>query len=172
MKTSLFFLPSLLSLLAVYPAYAANADFHKAQSAAEKRLDEILWNDTLLMERNQPPNMHNFLVHKQGYNPSLDTGYAQMFTKALINSAAKKKPSICQNDISCTFDYNVISCMDAGADRQNYYLYRTEKVTDKEAIISYGWPAHDEVMGTYRLVKEQGHWKLDGISCLEDQFNM
>ena len=62
----------------------------------------------------------------------------------------------------CGLDYSPITC---AQDSNTTYVYRTEVDQGDEAIIAYAWGKDDKPAATYRLVRQAGQWKIDGIRC-------
>jgi hypothetical protein len=147
--------------------------FHPPQTAAEKALDSIL-----RLSKASDGNLDNFVLKEPYYNPKKDTGYAKLFTPALLATIAKLQADMVRKDCGgkyqkgevCGFDMSPTLC---GQDYPNHYIYRTENQTDKDAIITSEWPESKDDGATYLLISQNGRWVLDGIHCHDmDGFNM
>ena len=160
--------------------------FHFARSDAEKALAEILrlyTNDS---------NMFYYVTGRPYYDAKKDTGYARLFTKNLLQSVGKADSDLiklepdgkCVEGYLCGLDYDPIFCAQDSSD--NGYIYWTTEDDGHKAIIYYLWswgdktdeffPGSDKTYESkkfYRLIKDDDHWKLDGIDCGDGtKFNM
>ena len=147
--------------------------FHPPQTAAEKALDNIL-----RLSISSDGNLDSFVLKEPYYDRRKDTGYAKLFTPALLTTMSKLQADMVQKDCGgkyqkgdvCGFDMSPTLC---GQDYPDRYIYRTEGQTDTEAVVTSAWPKSTDNSATYRLISQDGHWKLDGIHCPEmDGFNM
>jgi hypothetical protein len=112
-----------------------------------------------------------------GYIQKKVTVYPDTFSPGLI--AAWKKASVekplksrepCYYLKLCGSEYDPVTCT---ANNPDYFYYRQERANDHEAIVVTSWPGRREVLGTYKLIKVQAKWQLDGIACSgKDKFNM
>jgi hypothetical protein len=109
-----------------------------------------------------------------------DAHYARLITpglrEAISREEARQVKENCDGKYiegdNCSFDTNTIIC--AQDFPEEGVLFRTEKTGRDMAIITYRWPHGTRVLGTYRLVRAGGVWKLDGIRCHDPtmSFNM
>jgi len=123
-------------------------------------------------------NLLPFVLNRPWYDPKKDTGYAQLFTPALLKAVARAEKMLVQKQCGgtyldgeiCGLDFDPINC---AQDEPDFYLYRIEKQTGKSSIVSVAWNEGDKELSTYRLLLVDGHWTLDGIKCTEKtKFNM
>lgn len=152
---------------------AQSGQFHLPQTAAEKALDSIL---RLSIASNG--NLDFFVLKEPSYKPKKDTGYAKLFTPALLTTIAKLQANMVQKDCGgkykngeiCGFDMSPTTC---SQDYPDHYIYRTEKQADNDVIIASAWPESNDKNDIYHLIFQNGHWALDGIHCADmDGFNM
>jgi hypothetical protein len=175
MKTKLiFFLLLLYITLPLQSAFAKKPPpFHPPKTEAEKALDRIF------MKSDSDDNLFRFILNRPDYNPSKNYGYERFFTKELLKSwreteADIKKGQHCNyNEGLCGMDISPITCGQDGAG----HLFKTIKQTDNEAIMTY---ISEEIFKLYpdtktpyfyKLIKQEGIWKLDGVDCDEVKFN-
>jgi hypothetical protein len=152
---------------------AQSGQFHPPQTAAEKALDNIL-----RLSIASDGNLDAFVLKEPSYNPKKDTGYAKLFTPALLATMAKLQADMVKKDCGgkykkgelCGFDMSPTLC---GQDYPNHYIYRTENQTDSDVAITSVWPESTDDKATYHLISQNGRWVVDGIHCPEmDGFNM
>lgn len=147
--------------------------WHTARSPAEQALAAIL------LRAQQDPRQLDNLFYGRGssdFHPTFD--YGLVLTRALLSSVREAEKALLARDCQgqyhkgevCGFDYLPISCTQ---DWLPTYLYKTQAAADDHVEISYGWPpGPDEVVATYRLIKQAGVWKINGIKCdLGVEFN-
>lgn len=150
----------------------ANQPLHAPNSPVEHALDAIL--KTAGDDDDQLDNLFDGRG-KPDFKKTVD--YTTLLTKALLSAIADREKAIVRQecgghymkDETCGLDYLPINC---AQDTNDSYVYETVKETDSTAEIRYAWP-NQKSDATYRLVLSEGHWKLDGIACVEaDSFNM
>ncbi len=146
-------------------------EFHPPITKQELKLDSIF----KLYETDH--NMYEFLLKRPGYKVS--PKYQLLFTNALTGAiAAAEKKTVKANggyeegEMS-GIDWNLICAQDI----PDHYLYRTIKQNDSMATIGYAWPKNEynkgNTVATYRLVKQNNMWLLDGVACTAGyHFNM
>lgn len=155
---------------------ADDSKFHPTQTEAEKALDRILGLAV------KDANLLYFALGRPWYDPAKDIGYARLFSKALLNAWRKREAVLARENCGeryreedgCGLDYNPIVC---GQDWPDSFLFRTIKSGNANAtIIAVGEGEKVVVrnLRSYRLVKRNGGWKLDGVDCGEEHnsFNM
>lgn len=157
--------PPALAEIALQPS--PQESFHAAQSAPEKALDNIIRNS------DADSNMFDYVLKRPWYNEKKDTGYSQLFTKNLLTAWARAEATLVQKNCGgkyskgevCGIDYNPITC--AQDISEDGYFYKTEKADGRQAVVSYEWSQKDSPteIATYRLVKDDIGWKLDGVNC-------
>jgi hypothetical protein len=178
-RSLILFVVLLLALPTAWAAEipAGEPPFHPPQTAAEKALDGIFRLDTT------DENLLPFAIGEPWYDPAKDTGYARHFTNPLLKAWRKAQAKLAQADCGgkyedgqlCGFEFDPIIC---GQDYPDVFLYRTTKSSKQETIITYTWSQSVEegieIDGPlYRLTKDKGDWKLDGIDCgTGGKFNM
>lgn len=132
-------------------------------------------------------NFPSFVLGESRYDPSKDTGYARLFTKPILKAWRKTQAKLAQADCGgkhkdgdiCGFNFDPIIC---GQDYPDTFIYRTLHSSTNEAIITYTYPeyvARNDASAnsgpTYRMIKENEHWKMDGAYCGKGEnynFNM
>jgi hypothetical protein len=173
MKTH--FLVLLFAVLLALPAActagkAANrSQFHPPQTEAEKALDHIL-----IMDRDDR-YLYDFIFKLPNRAKNWDKDYSRFFTKRLQAIWEKKYLSIPEESEGGRYvDSSFITC---GQDAPDQNLYMTVKSDGHEAYIDTTWPelAKDTKLPStpyYKMIKEDGLWKLDGTGCGEElRFN-
>jgi hypothetical protein len=171
----LFLSSAILSAICWRPAFAEDSKFHPPQTEAEKVLDKIFDLE------DKDSNMYFFALGRPNYDPAKDTGYAQLFTKALLTAWRKKEADRVRDSCGgkyregeiCGFDYDVIIC---AQDRPKKFVFRTIRSGKESTTIVAAWPQfvkYEDSFIVYRMVNESGVWKLDGVDCRKgDLFNM
>jgi len=166
---------AILSAMCWRPACAEDSKFHPPQTEAEKVLDKIFDLE------DKDSNVLFFALGTPAYDPAKDTGYARLFTKALLKAWRKKEADLVQDDCDgkyregeiCGLDFDPIVC---GQDRPDKFVFRTIKSGKESATMIATWREYvkrEETFTVYRLVKEEGDWKLDGVDCRNGHtFNM
>jgi hypothetical protein len=140
--------------------------FHIARTPAEKALDEII------RRAIKDDNIFEYVLGRPWYDAKKDTGYSRLFTKQFVRAVTKIESDAVKEscggqygDDICGIDYNPIFC---GQDySESGYLYRTVDDDGRKAkILSLGvdFPS-EEIQTSYRLIKDGGDWKLDGVIC-------
>lgn len=167
------FLSALLLLFCfTLSAEAADKKFHKPETAAEKKLNEIL----ILDNRNYATA---YYVTGEARSSITDKSYGPLFTKEYLKTWAGIQKKIADADCGgkeiegeiCGIDISPISC---GQDSTDHYLYKTLSQTDKEAYIDIIWPENplqdieEPTTHAYRLIKEGKVWRLDSVPCQKD----
>ncbi len=149
--------------------------FHIAKTDAEKALDDIL------RRADKDGNMLEYVLGTSGYNAKIDPGYSRLFSINLLRAVAKAESDVVKrycdgkyrDDDFCGLDYNPISCIQDSSEEG--YRYKTTEDDSHKAIIFYQWVGYDpnKARVFYRLIKDGGLWKLDGIDCGNGaKFNM
>lgn len=170
---------SLFSALIILSAPCAADDgkgFHPPQTKAERTLDVILEKD-----RQGDNDMVGYLVQHAGRDRSKDKNYAPFFTDGFVTAVSAFEASLvdaqCDGKYTgelCGYEASYISC---GQDMPDRYLYQTELMNEKEAVIVAIWPpeyaGNAQRKTTYYLVEQGEVWRLDGVLCRDgDGFNM
>jgi hypothetical protein len=180
----LFFVVSL-----ILPAACAaeksidQPQFQPPQTEAEKALDAIL------TRAKTDYDMTFYALNEPHYDPLLgspharlvppeDKGYSRLFTKPLVNAWRELEKSLVQQSCGgkyiggelCGLDYNPILCTQDDSDTFHYHTVNSDK---NMAIIEYSPPETEYLLATYRMIKDQQGWKIDGVACRDsDKFNM
>jgi len=169
MKTH--FLVLLFAVLLALPAActagkAANrTQFHPPQTEAEKALDHIL-----MLDNTDGNNLGLFMFRMPGRHMLKDDDFSPLFTQPLLDAWFKAYMSIPQEEGGERYvDIDFITC---GQDTPDNYLYATVKDDGREAYINTAWPQFVDntkvsTLPPYRMIKEAGVWKLDGVKCPE-----
>lgn len=142
---------------------AGQPQFHPPQTEAEKALDHIL----MLDQTDRYLASFVFKVPERAL--SRDKKYSRLFTQGLQNAWEKSfKSSPLGDDGTMHYvDINFITC---AQDAPKKYLYATGKDDGHEAYIEPAWPEFvnnpvSPPFFPYRMIKEDGAWKLDGVKC-------
>jgi len=167
---------SALSALAAQDSATPPAQpgpFHAPSTPAELALDQV----AKLTKADE--NLVDYVLKKPGYNKAKAAEYSDLFTANLLKAWADAEVERVKQDCGgkytegdiCGIDYDPIVC---AQDFPDHYLYRTDRQTPTEAVISSIWADSDEKQTvTYRLVFRDQRWQLDGVRCPEaDGFNM
>lgn len=152
---------------------SAPSDFHAPQTDAEKALDKLLLSDK---------NNGGILRRPEGdVLPSKEDNEDRLYTQKLLISVMEKGKRLKnntggENEKYYSFLGNFLTCgtRDSGVYKQ---LFHTIKEDDRNAVIvsvrharvDAGKPIKEPL---YKLIKDGGDWKLDGIVCKNDNFNM
>ncbi len=165
---------------------SSQGPFHIAKSDAEKVLDEIL------RRADKDRNIFDYVLGHPWYDHEKGTGYSHLFTKNLLRTLAKEEAEFVKYSCDgkylegelCGFDYSPITCAQDFSEQG--YIYWTKKDNGHKAIIYYLWSLADKTeeffpgsditdknKNFYKLIKDDGHWKLDGVDCGNGaKFNM
>jgi hypothetical protein len=151
------------------PTAMAMQGYHLASSDAETTLDAIL----RLSDKDD--NMLNFVLHTPDYKPKADKGYAKHFTQRLLHDMAEMEKRELKSKCGgkylkgelCGTEYNPLTCAQDASD--SGYLYRTDSSVDSKAIISYAWPGEKKRLAVFEMIRENGRWKLDSVTCNPDK---
>lgn len=185
MKSGRFFLLLLALLFIACPAFAeGELQFHPPQTEAEKALDKILRFD---IDKKLGEYFFNDFNEKTPadyprYDPSKAKKYSRMFTNALQKTwqEAETKENF---KLGKSIDEDVIVCMDFKPVFIALPVYRTIQSGVSSVFIEQSYP--DDAtkkfypgytrypVNTYRIIKNHGTWKMDGIKCSDVyKFNM
>jgi hypothetical protein len=149
--------------------------FHPERTEAETRLEKIL-----RLEETDV-NLFLYATGAPWYEPAKDTGYSQLLSKALVEAvrqqAADRDQQNCGGEYRegqiCGLGFDPFICSD---DHPQRYEFRTITSDQSSAIIAAEWPItyrNSICSRYYRMVKEKGNWKLDGIDTRTGHtFNM
>ena len=152
------------------PYASADQKYHKAETNAEKKLDNILYlNDS---ESAESENFHEFIYNMPRYHGNY-WFFSNFFTKNFLNSVAltegKMVAENCgyyrENDL-CGLNYSVISC--AQDYSENGYIYKAVLREKRKEIFLSRWNRHSVPSDRpvrYRMVKQGVQWKLDAVDC-------
>ena len=173
MKTR-FFILFFAFFLALPPAWAAEKStdkpqFHPPQTAAEKALDHILMLDKT--DRDLP----YFIFKLPERTKNWDKDYSRFFTQGLQDAWEKEYLSIPEEDGVRYVGESFLTC--GNGDKPDSLLYYTSKGNAHEAYIDIVWPEYIENSKLrhpppYKMIKEDGLWKLDSVICGEElKFN-
>jgi hypothetical protein len=165
--------PLAVSVLSISGSSAlAQAAFHAPQTGAERALEKILRRadkDERLLD--------NLLQGRGARNFKPSVNYETLLTPALIAPIRAQEKALVAKDCKgkylegeiCGLDYSPITC---GQDSGERYEFRTREAEPRTASIDFRWPG-GKTVATYRLVKADGAWKMDGVSCAGvSRFNM
>ncbi len=142
-------------------------EYHLATSPAEKVLDKIL-----KLNEDKKHDVYSFVFSLPYIKHKRDKVLEPLFTKGLLERSAKEERELIKESCGGTMpkdnrpcdmyrDVNPISC---AQDVPGVYIYKTIRTNDKEAIVQYIWPNSEPFAGpTYRLVYDDGLWKLDSV---------
>lgn len=154
------------------PAVEAAEAFHEPTSEPERALDAIL------KRVDHDPDVMENLVGGRGPGFRRTVDYRTMLTAPVLAAIAAREREAVKRDCGgrykegelCGLDYVPVTC---AQDSTPLYYYRTDSESADKAQIAYHAPYAHSPQATYRLVKQDGTWKIDGIRCAEgDAFNM
>jgi hypothetical protein len=177
-------------LMMQHPAFGADKPspdaFHAPQTEAEKALENIL-----ALEGNEN-NLFKALPEDAVTKRPKNLFATQPFTDKFLDSVREKDRKLKQGSCAwgtgeaCGFDANPVLCAQGISD--SGYDFFTIKENKNKITITSKWhkatvqdhddhdPADDELppdeKPVYQLVKDGDRWKLDGVSCGNDHFNM
>jgi len=162
-----------MGYLALGGVACAATSFHPASSDAEKAVDSVL------NRVEQDTEVVLFALKLPERDKKKDKTYQGLFTPALAKSfAATEAAEVKKNcgghysaDDICGVDLNPITCLQESTESGR--LYHTISDADGTALISYRRPDDKEVYATYRLIRQNDGWHLDGVACEGSfRFNM
>lgn len=159
-------------LLASAASALGQAAFHAAHTAPQRALEQIL------KRADKDEHLLDNLLQGRGTNNFKPTvNYQSLLTLGLIEAIRKHEQALVGKDCKgiylegeiCGLDYSPITC---GQDSGTRYEFRTLQAEPSKAKIDFRWSG-GEIAASYRLVKVDERWKIDGISCTgADAFNM
>jgi hypothetical protein len=113
---------------------------------------------------------------KPTFRPTVD--YRRMLSAPLLAAFVSQQRRVLKADCGgkylegelCGMDYDPITC---AQDSPDHYLFETLRADPTSAVVKMSWP-HENQITTYRLVRRQGRWLIDGIHCADADagFNM
>jgi len=148
------------------PEDATNDGFHFPSSSAEQVLDLIV-----TLEDHKPGSLSWYAENVPWRDVRYDPHYARLITpslrEAISHEESRQVTENCGGKYvegdNCSFGSDPITC--AQDLSEDGYLFRTEKSGPNEAVVSLRWPGLPQTVGTYRLIRAGGVWKVDGIRC-------
>jgi len=155
----------LAFLLFAPPLSAANEHFRAPRNDVEGALSKILW------KADYDRGFLDYLFADPNRNPKHDGTYSALVTKGLRDSVIAYEKTLPKNVCdgkfrsgrNCGYDANPLTCRT----EVGHYLYATQnkpKTAATVALISEEQIIPDDRV-TYKLVKQGGVWKIDGILC-------
>jgi hypothetical protein len=164
-----------LCVLSANRVAASSLPFHKAQTAQEKTLESLF---------HQAEEKSGFIFSVLRREPLTDEEKDRannLFTDKLVEAWRDKEKNEVKRTCSghsvegeiCGLDYDPLLC--AQDDNDGLFLFQTEREDSDQVIISMRWNdnAPSSSLGSYRLIKEDNKWKLDGVACANGgRFNM
>ncbi|WP_337997349.1 hypothetical protein [Oleispirillum naphthae] len=149
------------------PKNATSGGFHYPSTSAEQFLDLIL----TLEGGTRNAELGWYVEGSPWRNVRKDAHYARLITPGLREAVSREEARLVKENCggkyvegdNCSFDANPITC--AQDYSEEGYLFRAEKSGRDEVVLSLRWPGISQIIGTYRLVRAGGVWKLDGIRC-------
>jgi hypothetical protein len=166
-KSFLLVLAVFIICVALAVGLSQKPGFHTASSAPEKALDDIFKLGAA------DHDLFGFIFNAATYQHTKDAQFAPFFSPALLaRSAQEEKDGIAKScggtypadgkPCHILWDINPLYC---AQNLPNEFLYRTIKSNGHEALVTYMWPGDKPDQPVYRLVKDDGRWVLDAISC-------
>ncbi|SBW04827.1 conserved hypothetical protein [uncultured Alphaproteobacteria bacterium] len=151
----------------VPPKDATSDGFHYPSTSAEQFLDLII----TLEGGTGNAELGWYAENVPWRNTLKDAHYARLITPGLREAISREEARLVKKNCdgkyvegdNCSFDANPIIC--AQDYSEEGYLFRTEKSGRNEVVLALRWPGISQIIGTYRLVRAGGVWKLDGIRC-------
>lgn len=146
--------------------------FHPPATVAERALDATL------KASDADSGLFLFVVNRPDRQVTDDEKFSGFFTRQLLDVIAAVEKSEVERDCGgrytdeiCGLDFNPITC--AQDEPEKGYAYRTEKSSARRQVIAMSWSGRNELVATYRMVKQGGAWKMDGVACHPSpRFNM
>lgn len=143
---------------------SAPAVFHSPDTEAERALDAIL------KLSDQEPGSSWFAVKAPWREKADDVKFQGLFSKVLMDSWAEAERTAVEINCdghyidgeNCGIDIHPITC---AQDSVENYIYRTIASSSADAIIEYGWPQSSKPIATFRLLRNDDGWVLDGVAC-------
>ncbi len=151
---------------------AAASAFHPARSPSEIALDRILH-----LADADDMQLANLLHRPESEGRVAHVDYTRILTRELISAISREERHLVRKDCDgryrdgeeCGFDYSPITC---ARDSGLTYLYRTVREDGDRAEIVYEWKREGGTAATYKMVKDEGVWKIDGVLCaIGDRFH-
>ncbi|TAN61306.1 MAG: hypothetical protein EPN20_12625 [Magnetospirillum sp.] len=147
-------------------------DFHQAASDAELALDRII------RLSDHDDGLFLFITKRPDRDKNRDTEYPDLFSKNLMKSVADVERRLVKKTCGgvydgeiCGLDFNPVTC--AQDYSEDGYVYRTEDTGHGAAVVSLKWPRLSGVVATYRMIRSDNHWIMDGVECGPNtKFNM
>jgi hypothetical protein len=144
---------------------AAAETIHPPETTAERTLDGILKHADY--DDQQLDNLFDGRGQR-AFHATVD--YSKVLTTPVLAAISAKEKTLVQAGCGghyqkgeiCGLDFSPITC---AQDLSDTYFYRTETSGDDRAEIAYYWPGMTKSIATYRLVRQAGTWKIDGIRC-------
>ncbi|MBF0327211.1 MAG: hypothetical protein HQL42_19395 [Alphaproteobacteria bacterium] len=165
---------SVIALLVANPALCADTErkagqdyareFHAAQTDAEIRLDAILKQADSIAGSSwvavQAPwrDKANDRLFEGMFSPTLQAAWV----RAEQDAVRKNCTGAYIDGELCGIDIHPITC---AQDLTPNYQYRTASSTSNQAIIEYRWGGGTKTMATFRLIRADRSWVLDGVAC-------
>lgn len=157
--------------------------FHPPQTAAEQALDKI-WRLNVKQDL-ASRFFNNFDEVLPGgspkYNPSLAKKYSHLFTEDLQRAWADAEDHGVDKK-GYPIEMDIISCKEFSPYIVGWPVYRTVRSDASMAIIEQSYDKEDlkqfsgqddpkDTPALFKMTKNQGRWKMDGINC-GGRFNM
>ncbi len=161
----LFFIPFIITPPSAFAEGLPPEAFHAPQTEAEKALNNIQ------TQEKKNPDMGRYLTKNDADKES------PFLTKKFMQTAKGRNKALehCSDENPCiSAGFNPLTC---GAQDSSEYdqLFHTIKENTHEAIIMSTWREHlyPSIEGPiYKMVKDGKVWKLDGVACGENRFNV
>jgi hypothetical protein len=151
---------------------AGSSAWHAPLTTPELALDRIL-----KMADSDPDQLDNLLGGRgrADFHPTVD--YTAVLTPPLLAAIRRSEDQLVRKSCGgyytgevCGLDFSPVTC---AQDMNDAYLYRTEFKRGHVAEISYAWSlAVASPAATYMLLEAGGNWRIDGIKCLGNAWNM
>lgn len=159
-----------ISAIAAVGAAVASAEGRQASWHAPETIPELALNRILKLADSDRDQLDNLFGGRGAKNFRQTIDYTTTLTaplRAAIRSAEDLEvKNSCGGSYTpgelCGLDFSPISCTQ---DYNDVYLYETTSESEYAALVSYTWPRDEQPIATYKLIKESGHWKIDGIRC-------
>jgi hypothetical protein len=151
---------------------ATGSAWHAPLTASEMALDRIL-----KMADSDRDQLDNLLGGRGRANYHATMDYTPVLTPPLLAAIKRSEDQLVQKSCGghytgeiCGLDFSPVTC---AQDVNDTYLYHTEFKRGHVAEISYAWSsANASPVATYMLLEVGGNWKIDGIKCLGNAWNM
>lgn len=154
-------------------AQESDNGFSAPINMAEVALDAVLSFDTLATRDDRFGPFMEFMLGYPDRNTGFDHLYEAFFTPALLQAWRKAERDQVVQDCGgryvegelCGLGFSPLTC---GQDEPPAgYVYNTQMETSQYTLVAAAWKGWEEPIAVYRMVLQNGQWRLDGVYCQE-----